>query len=186
MPAPRSKGDSSVHMQGVVKNRRKALAASGRGTCEELGIPVSNGRALFSHQHWSANLYQENRGRSGHNRSRRVHRDAKRAMVGSRFIRVDVCHLGNCKQRQQHETQERDHAQGSGLREPGPGACVCADLGSESCQKPSPALRIQVIGRKITKNGWPTSPAQAAKRPANRLPTRLETHLRSGRLNCVR
>jgi hypothetical protein len=103
---------------------------------------------------------------------------------------VDVCHLGNCKQRQQHETQERHHPQSSRLHEPGLCACVRADLGPESCQKPSPALRIQSIGRKFTRNGWKSHSAQAAARPstrpANPLPTRLETHLRSGRLNCVR
>ena len=186
MPAPLSKESGSVHVQEVVKKRTEALAACGRRTNEELGIAMTDDGFEQDNRGGNAYLHQYSRNRGRLNRSRRVHRDAKRAMVGSRFIRVDVCHLGNCKQRQQHETQERHHPQSSRLHEPGLCACVRADLGPESCQKPSPALRIQVIGRKITANGWTTPPAQAAKRPASRLPTRLETHLRSGRLNCVR
>jgi len=186
MPAPLSKESGSVHVQEVVKKRTEALAACGRRTNEELGIAMTDDGFEQDNRGGNAYLHQYIRNLGRLNRSRGVHRDAKRAMVGSRFIRVDVRHLGNGEQRQQHETQERDHAQGSGLREPGLCACVHAVLGPESCQKPSPALRIQVIGRKITANGWTTPPAQAAKRPASRLPTRLETHLRSGRLNCVR
>ncbi len=182
MPAPRSEGGGSVHVQGVVKNRKEALAASGRGTNEELGIVMTNDGFGLNERRGNAHLHQDSCNLARLNRCRRVHRDAKRAMVGSSFIRVNVRHLGNCEQRQQHEAQDRDHPQSHGTRKCSLCASVHADLGRKSCQKPSPILRIQVIGRKITGNGWATPSAQAAKRPANPLPT----HRRSGRLNCVR
>lgn len=182
MPAPLSKKGGSVHVKLVVKIRREALAACGRGTNEKLGFVMTNDGFDLNKRRKNAHLHQYSRNLGCLNRRRRVHRNAKRAMVGSGFIRVDVRHLDNCEQRQQHEAQDRDHAQSSGLREPGLCTCVHTDLRLESCQKPSPALRIQVIRRKITRNGWTTPSAQATKPPEYPLPTQR----RSSRLNCVR
>jgi hypothetical protein len=85
-----------------------ALAASGRGANKEGRRPVSGDRADFK-KDWRGGSdpdqdYRDQHDHKGHNR---VHRDAKRAVVGVAIGRMDVHYLDHgekCEQNQAHNS----------------------------------------------------------------------------------
>ena len=163
-------------MQGVMKNRREALAASGRGTCEELGIPVADDRARFRNQALgrrpgpgeprprpqpgppSASRCTAGNGRQP------IHLDG-RAPPGRPQTAPDSTRHRTVTTRKVRASRGGAASRGSGAWNP--------------VKNRPPALRIHKIGRKI-----------AAKRLE--LPARIVALIdcqpvpRSGRLNCVR
>jgi hypothetical protein len=99
--------------QRRIKNEEseRALAVRRRGTREELGGAAAHHRSEHNDRRKNTNLHQHNRGGNHGNRSRTVHRNAKRALVRGAFVLMDVRHLDHRQQRQQHKAQNRHHGQ---------------------------------------------------------------------------
>lgn len=91
--------------------KERALAVRRRGTREELGGAAAHHRSEHNDRRKNTNLHQHNRGGNHGNRSRTVHRNAKRALVRGAFVLMDVRHLDHRQQRQQHKAQNRHHGQ---------------------------------------------------------------------------
>ena len=78
-------------------------------------------------------LHQHHFGSRNCHRSRRLHRNAQRAMVGVGFQRMDVRNLHYSQKREQNQTYEGRNRQSSKL-----GAASPAQIGLKSCQRNNP------------------------------------------------
>jgi hypothetical protein len=86
----------------------------------------NRGRAL--------DLHQNHGGNRNRHRSRRMHRNAQRAMVGVGFQRVHVRNLDDGQKRKQNQTHESRNRQSSKLATTTP-----AQIGPKSCQRNNPS-----------------------------------------------
>ena len=80
---------------------RDALAAAGRGTNEELGLPIAGDRLRLKNWRAGFDLDQDNNGGGDRNGGSRVKQDAERAVVGIGIDRMHVRYLDNGKECQQ-------------------------------------------------------------------------------------
>jgi hypothetical protein len=80
-----------------------ALSASGRGTGEELGVPLADDWTCVENGRRETYRNQHDSGCSHHDRSRGVHGNAQLAMVCSGFSLMDVHNLDNGEERQKDE-----------------------------------------------------------------------------------
>jgi hypothetical protein len=110
-----------------------ALTANRRGTDEELGMTVADRNARYNQRRLRPDLDQDHNYRSHRHRRRRVHGNAKLAMVGVSFQRMGVCYLNDGQQRQQGKTHNSDRRQSTQLCRPSP-----AELCLEFCQMEIP------------------------------------------------
>ncbi len=94
------------------KEREGASAGRGRGTREELGLPVTNLGARLKDRGGTFKLDQNNDGSGVDGRDGRVHDHTERAVVGIAAVGVQMGHLGDGQESQQAQTQNRDRRQG--------------------------------------------------------------------------
>jgi len=83
-----------------------ALTAGRRGSSEEFGVPIANDRARLDNRCGTSDSDQDYYSRGNRDRSRRVHRDAERAMARVALQSMYVRHLDHSHHRQQRQTQQ--------------------------------------------------------------------------------
>jgi hypothetical protein len=81
-------------------------------------MTMPNHRSRLNNCHRGSKRDQDNHGRGYRDWRRRVHHDAKRAMVGIALVRVQMRHLDDGKQRQQGKAHNSGSAEGLCLRAP--------------------------------------------------------------------
>jgi len=91
------------------------LTAGGRGAGEELGTPMADDRARLGKLHISACPDHDDQGGHHRNRSRRMQRNAERAMIGVALNQMGVRHLHSGQQHQQSQTQQSGGAKSAWL-----------------------------------------------------------------------
>jgi hypothetical protein len=101
----------SQNVQGATGARlnerlEDALTAGGRGSSEELGVPIPDDRARLDNRLGGADSDQDYYSRGNRNRCRGVHRNAQRTMVGIAVQRMYVRHLDHGHHRQQSQTKQ--------------------------------------------------------------------------------
>ena len=101
----------SQNVQGATGARlnerlEDALTAGGRGSSEELGVPIPDDRARLDNRLGGADSDQDYDSRGNRNRHRGVHRNAQRAMVGIAVQSMYVRHLDHGHHRQQSQTKQ--------------------------------------------------------------------------------
>lgn len=118
------------------ESKKTALAADGRWTGEELGMPIAGDRARLVDGGAGLDLNHDNDG--GRNRQRRgaVQQDAERTVVGIGVQRMHMRNLDDGKQRQKEEAHHGDHRQSAR-----PCAAIPAEKCLQTCQICDPCLK---------------------------------------------
>jgi hypothetical protein len=93
------------------EGRKNALAANRRGTGKKLGGPETDDSPGLSNGRREADLHQRNSRSSQSNWRSGVHGDANGAMISNGCVGVEVRHLNDRQEREQHQTQNGDHRQ---------------------------------------------------------------------------
>jgi hypothetical protein len=93
----------------------KEALTSGRRASEELGVPMADDRAGLGKLHSSAGPDHDDHGSHHRDGSRRVQRNAQRAMIGIALGHMVVGHLYGDQQRQQDQTQQSDRPESAWL-----------------------------------------------------------------------
>jgi hypothetical protein len=83
-----------------------ALDGAWRGSREQLRMPIACNRVRLKGGDKALNVYQHNNRCRCRDRRRRMHNDAKRAVVGVRVYLVNVRHLDHGNQHQQEQTHD--------------------------------------------------------------------------------
>ena len=105
------------HIQGWPGGRvpssfqKDGLAAGWRRARNELRVPVPNDRAGLNNGRRSSGLHHDHKRSDYRDRSRRLHCNAQRAMVGIVGDRMHVRHLDHGQQRQQDQAHHRRNRQ---------------------------------------------------------------------------
>ena len=99
-------------------------------------MPETKDRARLKDRGGCFKLDQHDHGGCYRNRRRRMHHDAKLAVMGIVLDRMDMRHLGHSKQRQQDKTHHGDHRPSAWL-----GAASSAEICLKSSQQNSPHIK---------------------------------------------
>lgn len=136
MAASRSRAERGTGQTNRNWKLRKLLAASGRGTREELGVPVADKRSRLKDRCRNADRNHHDGCSDDRNRGGGVHGDAQRAMVGSGLRWMKMGYLDDRKDGQKNKAENSHHRQSTRLS-----AAFLAELWLESCQSTDPRLK---------------------------------------------
>jgi hypothetical protein len=126
--------------QADAKKSERRLAAAGRGTNEELGVPIAGDRLRLENGRAGLDLNQNNNGSCNRDGRGCMEQDAEGAVVGIGIDRMHVRHLDYGEERQQDKTHDGDHRQSEQLC-----AAFSAEVCLKCCQTGTSHLRIHKI-----------------------------------------
>lgn len=115
----------------------ECLGEERRGSDEDLRMPDTARGPLFDKGQGESHLHKRYERRGHDHGSRRMHDDAKRAMVGIATDRMDVRYLGKGEQRQQNQTYDRDRRKSTWIH-----AAAIQGAGLECGKQTASTLRI--------------------------------------------